>query len=152
MRMQVYVAVWEAAPPSAAALQKLLNTWKGLFPDAMLFAIASRVAQVLTTFRIICHASHISSIRDEGAECAPLCMQGRAQPLQMPSPGRLQPAAQPFVPAGLDPWQAAPQSFTSAQPYTGYGPPPSPPAAQYHTGCILPLPICIHCMQRCLCS
>ena len=38
--MQVYVTVWQAAPETRGALEKLRATWHGVFADAVLAAVA----------------------------------------------------------------------------------------------------------------
>ncbi len=38
--MQVYVTVWQAAPETRIALEKLRATWHGVFADAVLASVA----------------------------------------------------------------------------------------------------------------
>ena len=38
--MQVYVTVWQAAPETRNALEKLRATWHGVFADAVLASVA----------------------------------------------------------------------------------------------------------------
>ncbi len=35
--------VWTAAPLAQGSLRKVLNTWKGIFPDAMLAAVLRQI-------------------------------------------------------------------------------------------------------------
>ena len=41
--MQVFRNVWLAAPQAQGSLRKVLNTWKGIFPEAMLAAVARHI-------------------------------------------------------------------------------------------------------------
>ncbi len=41
--LQVFANVWLAAPQAQASLRKVLNTWTGIFPDAMLAAVSARI-------------------------------------------------------------------------------------------------------------
>ena len=41
--MQVFLNVWLAAPQAQGSLRKVLNTWKDIFPEAMLAAVARQI-------------------------------------------------------------------------------------------------------------
>lgn len=40
LAVQVYVTVWQAAPETRIALEKLRATWHGVFADAVLASVA----------------------------------------------------------------------------------------------------------------
>ena len=42
--LQVFANVWMAAPQAQASLRKVLNTWNGIFPEAMLAAVSARIS------------------------------------------------------------------------------------------------------------
>ena len=125
------MAVWEASPPSAMALRKLLNTWQGLFPNAMLAAIAGRTAAAQV--RHILQVSRLNYLHAI-ATCAyltgvPMLQAHMRQPTQNASAGPVQAMqAHPYMQPVLQ-QSHPPQAYAG-----GYGAPPSPHAVHYGTG------------------
>ena len=72
--MQVFLNVWMAAPQAQGSLRKVLNTWVGIFPEAMLAAVARQMGSpvvsimeqrglptqtsVVSVYGGACHAVH----------------------------------------------------------------------------------------------
>ena len=50
--MQVFLNVWLAAPQAQGSLRKVLRTWNGIFPEAMLATVARQIGSPPVGFPI----------------------------------------------------------------------------------------------------
>jgi len=122
LRLQVYALVWQAAPETRNALEKLRATWHGVFADAVLAAVA-RASQARPAGPARRTGAPAAGAARRGAPLTPLRCRRQAaaaqmQAAQQPQPAQYAPPAWQAQPAALQPGAYAQQG-----PPQGYGQP-----------------------------